>query len=365
MRFTRRQALAAPLLLSACGKGPSPTTTPFREANDHVVIPVTFRGHPTCALLDNGAPLTSLDQTFARNAGLAKSVVGAGLDPLDMQIEDAAVRVHPYVEDMTEAAIATDAPVGAIAGMEIFKAFVVALTFSRGEIGLHRRPFRRQAGSISLRLDEGEPPHPGVEISIEGKAPLRAYVDLGSSAALLISPRLAESLGVGRARKVSTRQVILSSAEGLGLGVSRLTSIDRLNLGEWTMRDVPIDILPEDARPFAGIDAAIGVPLLRRFDIALDLPGRLHLSPNDRIASPFERRRTGLQTKPQGSALLVRHVAAGSPAEASGFVAGDVLTAIDGKPPLMRTLREAKQDQQLMIKLADGRNRRLTASRYY
>lgn len=364
MPVTRRSALALPLVLAGCTSQPVSRTV-FLEANDHVVVPVGLGGHETLALLDNGAPLTSLDRAFADQAGLAKAAAGGGLAPLDMRIGGEAIRVHPDLEDMTEAAIAADAPVGAIAGMEIFDAYAVGLAYSRSILTLHRRPFRSAEGSIALDVDRGPPPHPGLDILLNGRHRLRAYVDLGSSAALLVSPRLADSLGLGRDRPVSTRQVIISQADGLGLSVSRLTSIDSLTLADWTLRDVPVDILPADARPFAGIDAAIGQPLLRRFDLVFDLPRRLHLAANGRLADPFERRRTGLQVKPQGEALLVRHVALGSPAELLGFAAGDLITAIDGEKPLMRTLRNAAEGQVLTLSLADGRTRRLTASRYY
>ena len=365
MGLTRRRALAAPLVLAACAGAEPRAVAPLREANDHLLVPISLGGASTLALLDNGAPLTSLDAAFAQRAGLRRAAAGGGLAPLDMLVGGTSVRIHPDLEDMSEAAIAADAPVGAIAGMELFDAFAVALTYGRSELALHRRPYRPPAGYVSLALDRGPPPHPGVEIVVDGRHRLRAFVDLGSSAALLVSPRVAAELGLGAGRPVSTRQVILSGAEGLGLSASRLTSIDSLTLADWTMRDVPIDILPQDTRPFAGIDAAIGQPLLRRFDVVFDLPSRLHLAANARVGEPFDRRRTGLQVKPQGPALLVRHVALGSPAEKQGFRTGDLITAIDGAPPLMRTLRQALEGQVLEIALADGRTKRITAARYY
>lgn len=365
MRLTRRVALTAPLALAACGEGGAAGKIAFTEANDHVVAPVILGGRPTLALLDNGAPLTSVDRSFAANSGLSLSALGGSLDPLDMAFGEARIRIHPFLEDMTEASIATDAPIRVIAGMELFNAYAVSLNYSLGELVLQRRPIRTVEGAVRMRLDDGPPPHPSLEVTINGQRRLRAFVDLGSSAALLVSPRLADEMRLGEGRAVSTRQVILSRPDGLGLSVSRLTSIDSLTLGRWTMRDVPIDILPDDAQPFAGIDAAIGQPLLRRFAVTFDLPGWLHLAANNRLNEPFDRRRTGLQTKPEGAGLRVRHVAKNSPAQAEGFAAGDMIIAIDGAPPLMRTLRQARQDQVLDITLAGGRRKRLTAARYY
>src|SRR5690606_32346421 len=110
-----------------------------------------------------------------------------------------------------------------------------------------------------LRLDEGPAPHPRIEAVINGH-PVQAFLDLGCSAALLVSPALASDLRLTEGRPVSTRQVILSGNQGLGLGVSRLTSIDRLVFAGHTFADTPIDILPENARPFAGLDAIVGIP---------------------------------------------------------------------------------------------------------
>jgi predicted aspartyl protease len=364
MRLTRRTILATPLALAACA-AEAPARTVLREANDHVVTSVSLGGRETLALIDNGAPLTSLDQGFAAAAGLARSTVGSGLQPLDMRVGEAPLRIHPFVEDMAEAAIATDAPVGVIAGMELFDAFAVELAFSRGEILLHRRgAYRPTQAALALRTDQGALPHPRLDLVVEG-VPVSAFVDLGCSAALAVSQALAARLPLGDGRLVSTRQVILSDAQGLGLGASRLTSVKAVRFAGRDFRDVPVDVLPGDAKAFAGLDAVVGVPLLRKFDVAFDLPRRIVLAPNGRIAEPFERRMTGLQTKPDGAALLVRHVAAGSPGEKAGFAPGDVITAIDDAPPLMRTLRNVRLGQTVDIRLAGGSVRRLTGARYY
>lgn len=364
MSLSRRAVLAAPLALAACGRAP-PVTLPFREVNDHIAATVSVSGREAVALIDNGAPITSLDQDFAASANLARSPSGMGLAPLDLRLGAASLRVHPFLEDMTEAQIAADAPLGAILGYELFKTFTPAFSFTRGQLTLHpRQAFKPDTGALVVRSDGGPGPHPSVDIVVEGQ-PVRAFVDLGCSAAVAISPTLAARLPLSDGRALSTRQVLMSLADGLELGVSRRTSLRSLTFAGRTFADVPVDVLPGEAKAFAGLDAVIGVPLLRRFDIAFALPERLVLKPNARLATPFERRMTGLQTKPDGANLLVRHVAEGSPAEALGFVQGDLIAAIDGEPPLMRTLRNAREGQVLAIRLADGGVRNLTGARYY
>lgn len=364
MRLTRRTALIAPLALSAC-TNQQPASLAFREANEHLLAPIVAGSRQTLALIDNGAPMTSLDQRFADQARLARPAVGAGLQPLDIALGESALRIHPFVEDMTEAAIAADAPVGAIVGMELFNAFVVDFSFTRQTLTLHpRRGYRPPADAAVLATDKGPLPHPRVSLTLEG-VEAGAFIDLGCSAAVAISSALAQRLGLADGRPSSTRQVILSHAEGLGLGVSRLTSLKSVRFAGRTFQDVPVDVLPADARAFAGLDAVIGTPLLRKFDLAFDLPRRLILQPNARIAQPFERRMTGIQTKPTPAGLMVRHVASGSPAEAAGFKAGEIIAAIDGAPPLMRTLRNAPAGQGLSLRMGDGSVRFLTGARFY
>lgn len=364
MRLTRRLALTAPLALTACSRG-EPIVLPFREANDHLIAPVSVRGRQTLALIDNGAPVSSIDQAFAATAVLPRDAAGVGLQPLPMQIGGAQLRIHPFTEDMSEASIATDEPLGALIGMELFNAFTPELSFTRGELILHpRRRFPTPANARVFSTDQGPAPHPRLPIDVEG-VEASAFIDLGCSAALAISPALAERIGLMDGRQASTRQVILSDANGLGLGVSRLTSLKTVAFAGHTFHDVPIDILPGDAKAFAGLDAVVGVPLLRKFDIALDLPRRISMAPNARLNAPFDRRMTGLQTRPEGSGLLIRHVAAHSPAEAAGFKPGDQILAINGSPPKMRTIRNVTKGQMLTFFLANDVSRTLTGARYY
>jgi hypothetical protein len=44
---------------------------------------------------------------------------------------------------------------------------------------------------------------------------------------------------------------------------------------------------------------------------------------------------------------------------------GDVITAIDGQPPTLSRLREAKPGERLEIRLKSGADRVLVAARYY
>lgn len=364
--LTRRAVLSSGLLAAACGAPqPAAPSIAFTEADPHILVSGAIDGRTVLALVDNAAPLTSIDRAFAQAADLPASSGYVSLLPTTMTLGAASVAIHPLLEDLSEAAISADAPVTAILGQELFDAYIVELAFATRRMTLHSRSgFVRPEQAQALPLIPAAKGAPYVEITL-GETKLRALLDLGCAAPLLVSTTLARELGLGEGRPTSTRQTVVAAASGLTLSASTLTSIDGVGFAGQRFDDVPIDILPRDAGPFTGFDVVVGLPLLRRFDLILDLPARAWITPTPRLREPFQRRYTGLQTRPEGNKLLIRHVAPGSPAATAGLRPGEIIFAIDGAPPLMQTLRDARPGQTLDLALLNRPSRRLKAARYY
>jgi hypothetical protein len=363
--ITRRTAFGLAALAAGCRRAPSVAVgeAAFQDGHPHIVVPVTIAGLSCLAVLDNGAPTSGLDLGFAAAHGLGgppRNLSSA------MMLGGLGVPAEVLIDDLSEMPIATELPVFAIAGMDVFRRYAVGLTFDDSQVSLYERAgFAPPADARPAAITMAARREPALDIVIDNGPTVRAVVDLGCSAPLLVSPAFAKAHDLGRGRLSSTRQGVVSEQGGLALRISRLTSVDRVSLAGRTVRDVPVSIMPDEAGPFALYDVILGLPLLRCFDLWLSLPEQIWMRATPRLLQPLERRFTGIQAKPVTEGLAIRHVAEASPAQVVGLKTGDVIAAIDGAVPAPRRLREAKPGEALEIRLQSGQTRSLVAARYY
>jgi C-terminal processing protease CtpA/Prc len=91
-------------------------------------------------------------------------------------------------------------------------------------------------------------------------------------------------------------------------------------------------------------DGNVGSGALKRFIVTFDYGRRtMYLKPATRLdpdTGHFDR--TGMWLNLASRGLEVMDVAKGSPADAAGLKAGDVVTAIDGEPALQRSLSDVR-----------------------
>ena len=116
----------------------------------------------------------------------------------------------------------------------------------------------------------------------------------------------------------------------------------------------------------------IGNGLLQRYRLLLD-PGAGHMimAPGG-IETPQPRSTTGLQLGLTGKNLRVLHVMRGSPAEATGWKAGDLICAVDGRvvaeDPAAATRSQwlfGAPGTVVQLRLCSGESRLLTLRRFY
>jgi predicted metalloprotease with PDZ domain len=148
--------------------------------------------------------------------------------------------------------------------------------------------------------------------------------------------------------------------------------LDRVRLGHLAFDGVSTVVTPGLS---SRVPANIGLQLLSRFRLTIDFGGdRIWMTPYpDATSRPFRKNRTGLSLTPQGpGALVVDHVAAGSPAARGGWKTGDLITALDGAPiPADYAAGEASMwiygaaGRTVTLTLADGARRSLTLADYF
>lgn len=156
----------------------------------------------------------------------------------------------------------------------------------------------------------------------------RFYFDTGAGLCFLLSESFnSDSLVLNPKKKP-----VLTQAEGLGGKMDmRLTTVKEVRIGPYRFRNVPTyifdDIYNITAYPY--LSGLIGNDLLRRFNVTLNYArNEIHLIPNTHYYSPFDYAYTGLGIYVIEGRIQVEDVISGSPAEKSGFKAGDIIVSV-------------------------------------
>lgn len=350
-----------------------PARLPFQMLSGKIFTTVSINGVKVEALVDSGAAISALDQAFAKQIGI-RSLPGAlftgvqggrmgGMSgPVTLEAGGARVELkRTAVIDYGDFSAGFQRPFQAVLGREIFDRFVADFDFTAQTLSLHPRDeFTAPAGVAAVALFPVKD-RMTADIVVESGAPLRALIDLGSEAPLILSPGPATARRLLEGRTVSTTDL-----GGYGRTVvAKVATVRTLALGGVVFRDVPIQVAPRSI----GFDANLGLPVLKRFRLWLDFGGRrMWLAPGADVTAAFLKDRTGLSGRIDGAVLRITHVAKGGPAERVGWRAGDVVTAIDGEAAAFANGRlgpGAKPGQVVTFTMAAGETRRLVLADYY
>ncbi len=314
----------------------------------HVFVATKVGGTEVEGMLDTAAAMTTIDTGFAKAHGIdlgdavsASGVGGTASAHLarGVTIEVGALKFRPPTVAVVDlAAVAKDLgrDLSLVIGRELFDAAVVEIDYAGARVAFDDPGRERTPLSHVLPLFPADQGTPAIEVSVEGRPHVRVQVDIGSNDTLKLFRSYVESANLLAGRsKVSTR---LSGGVG-GMAPVKEATLEKIVIGGLEVRGVPalfVEGGPADrgtsTRGSSKVDGRIGSGILQRFRVVVDVPhGRLELEPTAETARPFPKNRLGLQSVLQSNALEVVHVAAGSPAEAAGWHAGDRVTEFGGR----------------------------------
>ncbi|WP_427789895.1 aspartyl protease family protein [Brevundimonas diminuta] len=339
-------------------------------------IPVTVQGRTVDAMLDSGAEVTVVDRAFAEQIGLigqgGVTAVGTGGSEtvsiargFDVRLGGAELKgVTVAIMDLSPITQALGRPVPVLLGKEMMNQAITDIDFAARRIRLVApEAFAPPPGTVELPLT----PVKGlraVPVAIEDGPTVMAMFDLGNGSPLALFPGYAAQARVLEGRRASA---VMAGGVG-GAAPSALFNLSRLSIGGHVFENVPTTLRPADG-VWARDDAAanVGLPIFSRFRLMIDFGGdRLFLQPGPDVARPLARDRSGLNTIVRDGRRIVRFVAPGSPAEAGGWMAGDVIIDIDGggiDPE--NHWGEAAAGRQVNLTLEGGERRALTLADYF
>jgi S1-C subfamily serine protease len=111
--------------------------------------------------------------------------------------------------------------------------------------------------------------------------------------------------------------------------VYKLATIKSLDVAGTSFSDIPTVLWAKQKD--VGADGNIGLPILRRFRLLVDLPhNRVLFAPPIDTATPFDANHPGWTRAPDPAGEKVLYAAPGSPAETAGLKADDLIITIDG-----------------------------------
>lgn len=348
-----------------------------------IYVPADVNGNATHVLLDSGAEATILDKAYAESIGVRPTAivpaVGTGGRDVAELASGVTIRVGAVeLRDMTVAMIdlkpiaaMIGKPLPVILGKEVLNALTVDLDFAGKTIAFHDPAhFRPGPGAVPVPVTSVGGIH-AIPAVIEGQGPVLVDFDLGNGSPLLVFPNHWKPRRMLEGRQISKA---LSGAIG-GLKPRDVAVVKTLTLAGVTFRDIPAVFGEDDGSAFDNTRTAgnIGMPILSRFKLTTDYSReRLLLTPRaDAVAQPFAKDRSGLLARFAGGVFTLGLVAPGSPAEAAGLKAGQVITTVNGRPaadvgiPGFTALRTAAAGTPLAVTLQTGETVNLRLKDYY
>ena len=304
-------------------------------------------------VLDSGASGNVIDAGVAKGLGLEVSSIGQGRGAGGTveagQIRNVALRLPGATLAGAPIAAMPLAPfkrqtgraMEAIIGYPFFNRCVVKVDYAARALELLPAASFEYAGkgTVLPLTFEHRLPYVKARVTLPGRKPIegRFVIDLGSSQALILSPKFI--------REERVHDAIPKTIEARGRGVggqvpSRAGRVERFEIGGIPF-DQPVTMLPVPADAHVGAPRMlgnIGGEFLRRFTVIFDYSRkRMILEPNAQLGDPFEADMSGIAPRmgPDGSGTLeVEWIQPVSPAAEAGVRPNDLIESIDGRPAL-------------------------------
>jgi Aspartyl protease len=349
----------------------------------HMLVRGTVAGRASDIILDSGAGLTVLSQSFAKQLRLKRfgrmrvrgtvATQGASLAPgVDVQIGTLSLsKLTVLVTNLREVETMMGRSVPVIVGSELFNGAVVDIDYPGKRIAFHDRArYQPDPDARRVRLLPGDSGDMLVEASVEGLPPALFSIDTGSYDTVSLFGSFVETNGLLEKRSPRSRR------RSGGIGGSREATIATLksfSVGGFELHDMPATFQDAEEGAFSArhIAGNLGAAVLKRFRVALDRGnGVMYLSPGAEWDNkPFWKDRAGLHVRSGGTYDEVIFVAPGSPAAAANWKVGERIVAVDvdlvGQSDPIDDWRTLPAGTKVFLKDGSGAVRTLVLADYY
>ena len=306
---------------------------------DTIVAAAKVAGQPARGILDSGSGATILSSDLAARLGLAgdaRTISGLAAKTGVTLVKDVVVelaglpRALPFVivGDLSAVSRTIGQSVDLVLGTDLFIDRCVAIDFGRRRYSLSPSgTFQGGAGWKVLPVSRGDKQELLTLVTLPHGGPMSMMVDTGNSNALIVSQAVLQDRALAEGRPQSS--ALIAGVDGVQ--TAGLVTIDGVQFGGLTLDGIPSIAMPRwlPARAVGNV----GLPLIAQFDVVFDISSsRLWVRPLRKAQRlPLLKDRSGLGLQADRSALVVVHVARGSPAARDDWVVGTRIVAVNGQ----------------------------------
>ncbi|MBB3475395.1 PDZ domain-containing protein [Sphingomonas sp. BK345] len=332
-----------------------------------LVIPGAVGGRRTSMLIDTGSPDTVVDQRLAPPAGANEPVIEEHWNVgtfrvtrrrnLAIIVAGHRVDLRQYEATDLSSQDAGEGSPGVIIGQDLLSSCVIDIDSDRQRVRV-RPPGQSQQADTTLELTAfAGSTYMMTQIRTPSGRIYPAEIDTGSQIELEMDERLIGEAGF-LSSPVTTTVMPSSNQTFIVRNIIRAPSI---GLGKEGAADLEVYIHKRD--PTSTFLSTIGLPLLSRFNVSIDLKNRLlQLGRRATPASPQPRSTTGVVATPSDRQLKVLHVMNNSPALEAGLRPGDRICKVNNHAIPKHYFRSnfigwqsAPAGQNITLYLCDGR----------
>lgn len=348
---------------------------------DTLLVSAQVSGLAVRAVLDSGSGASIMSTVLAAKLGLgngerrmisglsAKAPVQLVRD-IDVQLARKTRRLpFAVVGNLSAVSAAFGRPIDILLGADMFTERCVALDFANKRLAVvASATFLAGPDWRAVPLGRGAKQELFIRASVAGLDPVPLMVDLGSSAALMLSATYAQDQAFLSGRLISTaalggvdgiRTIDVFTTSAIDVAGLAISNVPTLGMRDWLSKSTV---------------GNIGLPLIAQFDVVFDVTAGFMwlrpLAPQHRL--PMLKDRSGLGLAASPAELTVVHVAANSPAAKSGWAVADRITTVNGHPvdanythgELWRW-RFGSADTIVKLDTAAGEHRTLILADYY
>jgi len=331
--------------------GKSALKIPFELYNNLIFIRTRVNNSfPLWFLIDTGAEVSVIKQSRAESLGLtfgekgSTEASGGSVDFLNVKGVTLSLP-GAYVLEPTVVAFPLESfepllgrTADGIIGADLFNRFVVDIDYGNKTISLYDPKSYRYFGrgeAIPISVKQNSP-YVDLLVTQKGRRTSKGVfaIDTGSDSTVVLNGPFARTIKFGESNKT-----IESSGLGAGGATKSLIGrIENVTLGRYVIQKPLVRVSEDEKGELASAEFSglIGGELLRRFRVIFDYGnGIMILESNEHLAEPDEFDMSGITfsyESPGFEILKVDGVRKNSPATRAGLAAGDIVTAIDGKP---------------------------------
>jgi hypothetical protein len=263
-------------------QGAAPIT--FENFRNVLFFKGSINGSEAVILLDNAADFTTVDDGFAKRAGLKPDkptkTINTGTAKIEAKtIKDVRLDIPRHIaisgtlmsRDLQPLARLMNHRIDAILGADVINAHALGVINTQNKLYiLPSGRIKPKAGSVVAPLSNG-----GEVYGIINGVPVRLYVDFGFNGSITLSP---DSWSRVIPSDSSTTGSRFTGGEG-NVSKSIKSFGNTVEIGGYALKGIAISLAPSRPR---GVDGLLGVDILSRFDVVLDVPAsRLVLIPRD------------------------------------------------------------------------------------